>query len=95
MLDGVNLITYGAAVSAISFFGVLFLIITTIRSLTAKHKVVADAHKPEKPQVPASRSSHHDRHAAAEIVLFILTMNIAVLAILLTTAIAFLCRLHR
>lgn len=91
MLDGVNLITYGAAVSAISFFGVLFLMPATIRSLTAKHKVVADAHKPEKPQVPRPAGPViMISIAAAEIVLFILTMNIAVLAILLTTAIAFL-----
>jgi UDP-GlcNAc:undecaprenyl-phosphate/decaprenyl-phosphate GlcNAc-1-phosphate transferase len=91
MLDGVNLITYGAAVSATSFFGVLFLTPATIRSLTAKHKVVADAHKPEKPQVPRPAGPViMISIAAAEIVLFILTMNIAVLAILLTTAIAFL-----
>jgi UDP-N-acetylglucosamine--dolichyl-phosphate N-acetylglucosaminephosphotransferase len=91
MLDGVNLITYGAAVSAISFFGVLFLTPATIRSLTAKHKVVPDAHKPEKPQVPRPAGPViMISIAAAEIVLFILTMNIAVLAILLTTAIAFL-----
>jgi len=91
MLDGVNLITYGAAVSAISFFGVLFLTPATIRSLTAKHKVVADAHKPEKPQVPRPAGPViMISIAAAEIVLFILTMDIAVLAILLTTAIAFL-----
>lgn len=91
MLDGVNLITYGAAVSAISFFGVLFLTPATIRSLTAKHKVVADAHKPEKPQVPRPAGPViMISIATAEIVLFILTMNIAVLAILLTTAIAFL-----
>ncbi|MCY1154392.1 MAG: putative glycosyl transferase, family 4 [Nitrososphaera sp.] len=91
MLDGVNLITYGAAVSAISFFGVLFLTPATIRSLTAKHKLVADAHKPEKPQVPRPAGPViMISIAAAEIVLFILTMNIAVLAILLTTAIAFL-----
>ena len=91
MLDGVNLITYGAAVSAISFFGVLFLTPSTIRSLTAKHKVVADVHKPEKPQVPRPAGPViMISIAAAEIVLFILTMNIAVLAILLTTAIAFL-----
>ncbi|MDQ4016512.1 MAG: UDP-N-acetylglucosamine-1-phosphate transferase [Thermoproteota archaeon] len=90
MLDGVNLITYGAAVSAISFFGVLFLTPATIRSLTAKHKVVADAHKPEKPQVPRPAGPViMISIAAAEIVLFILTMNIAVFAILLTTAIAF------
>src|SRR5918999_5381953 len=90
MLDGVNLITYGAAVSTISFFGVLFLTPATIRSLTAKHKVVADAHKPEKPQVPRPAGPViMISIAAAEIVLFILTMNIAVFAILLTTAIAF------
>jgi UDP-N-acetylglucosamine--dolichyl-phosphate N-acetylglucosaminephosphotransferase len=90
MLDGVNLITYGVAVSAISFFGVLFLTPATIRSLTAKHKVVADAHKPEKPQVPRPAGPViMISIAAAEIVLFILTMNIAVFAILLTTAIAF------
>nr|MDQ4017954.1 UDP-N-acetylglucosamine-1-phosphate transferase [Thermoproteota archaeon] len=90
MLDSVNLIIYGAAVSAISFFGVLFLTPATIRSLTAKHKVVADAHKPEKPQVPRPAGPViMISIAAAEIVLFILTMNIAVFAILLTTAIAF------
>lgn len=91
MLDGVNLITYGAAVSAISFFSVLFLMPAAIRSLTAKHKVVPDAHKPEKPQVPRPAGPViMISIAAAEIVLFILTMNIAVFAILLTTAIAFL-----
>ncbi len=91
MLDGVNLITYGAAVSAISFFGVLFMTPAAIRSLTAKHKVVPDAHKPEKPQVPRPAGPViMISIAAAEIVLFILTMNIAVFAILLTTAIAFL-----
>jgi UDP-N-acetylmuramyl pentapeptide phosphotransferase/UDP-N-acetylglucosamine-1-phosphate transferase len=52
MLDGVNLIIYGAVVSAISFFGVLFMTPAAIRSLTANLKVVPDAHKPEKPQVP-------------------------------------------
>jgi len=62
-----------------------------IRSLTAKHKVVPDAHKPEKPQVPRPAGPViMISIAAAEIVLFILTMNIAVFAILLTTAIAFL-----
>ena len=91
MLDGVNLITYGAAVSAISFFGVLFMMPAAIRSLTAKRKVVPDAHKPEKPQVPRPAGPViMISIAAAEIVLFFLTMNIAVFAILLTTAIAFL-----
>ena len=91
MLDGVNLIIYGAAVSAISFFGVLFMTPAAIRSLTAKRKVVPDAHKPEKPQVPRPAGPVIIISiAAAEIVLFFLTMNIAVFAILLTTAIAFL-----
>lgn len=91
MLDGVNLIIYGAAVSAISFFGVLFMMPAAIRSLAAKRKVVPDAHKPEKPQVPRPAGPViMVSIAAAEIVLFFLTMNIAVLAILLTTAIAFL-----
>ena len=91
MLDGVNLIIYGVAVSAISFFGVLILMPAAIRSLTAKRKVVPDAHKPEKPQVPRPAGPViMISIAAAETVLFVLTMNIAVLAILLTTAIAFL-----
>jgi UDP-GlcNAc:undecaprenyl-phosphate/decaprenyl-phosphate GlcNAc-1-phosphate transferase len=91
MLDGVNLIIYGAVVSAISFFAVLFMTPAAIRSLTAKGKVVPDAHKPEKPQVPRPAGPLIAVSiAAAEIVLFVLTMNIAVLAILLTTAIAFL-----
>jgi UDP-N-acetylmuramyl pentapeptide phosphotransferase/UDP-N-acetylglucosamine-1-phosphate transferase len=91
MLDGVNLITYGAVVSAISFFAVLFMIPAAIRSLTAKGKVVPDAHKPEKPQIPRPAGPVIAVSIiAAEIVLFVLTMNTAVLAILLTTAIAFL-----
>ena len=91
MLDGVNLITYGAVVSAISFFAVLFMTPAAIRSLTAKGKVVPDAHKPQKPQVPRPAGPVIAVSiAAAEIVLFVLTMNTAVLAILLTTAIAFL-----
>lgn len=91
MLDGVNLMMYGTAVSAISFFGVLILMPAAIRSLIAKRKVVPDAHKPEKPQVPRPAGPViMISIAAAEIVLFFLTMNIAVFAILLTTAIAFL-----
>ncbi len=91
MLDGVNLITYGAVVSAISFFAVLFMTPAAIRSLTAKGKVVPDAHKPEKPQIPRPAGPVIAVSIiAAEIVLFVLTMNTAVLAILLITAIAFL-----
>ena len=91
MLDGVNLIAYGAVVSAISFFVVLFMTPAAIKSLSVKGKVVPDAHKPEKPQVPRPAGPIIAVSIiAAEIVLFILTMNTAVLAILLTTTIAFL-----
>jgi UDP-GlcNAc:undecaprenyl-phosphate/decaprenyl-phosphate GlcNAc-1-phosphate transferase len=90
MLDGINLLTYAAAVSAISFFGVLLVTPAAIRSLVAKGMVVPDAHKPEKPQVPRPAGPViMISIAAAEIVLFILTMNVAVFAILLTTTIAF------
>ncbi|MDP8886527.1 MAG: UDP-N-acetylglucosamine-1-phosphate transferase, partial [Thermoproteota archaeon] len=90
MLDGINLITYAAAVSAISFFGVLLVTPAAIRSLVAKGMVVPDAHKPEKPQVPRPAGPViMISIAAAEIVLFILTLNVAVFAILLTTTIAF------
>ena len=91
MLDGTNLMIYGAAVSAISFFGVLLLTPAAIRLLIKKGKVVPDAHKPEKPQIPRPAGPViMISIAAAEIVLVILTMNIAVFAILITTAIAFL-----
>lgn len=90
MLDDINLITYAAAVSAISFFGVLLVTPVAIRLLVAKDMVVPDAHKPEKPQVPRPAGPViMISIAAAEIVLFILTMNVAVFAILLTTTIAF------
>jgi UDP-N-acetylglucosamine--dolichyl-phosphate N-acetylglucosaminephosphotransferase len=90
MLDGINLITYAVVVSVISFFGVLLLTPVAIRLLLAKAKVVPDAHKPEKPQVPRPAGPViMVSIAAAEIILFILTMNVAVFAILLTTAIAF------
>lgn len=90
MLDGINLIIYAVAVSVISFFGVVLLTPPAIRLLVAKGKVVPDAHKPEKPPVPRPAGPIiMISIAAAEIVLFILTMNVAVFAILLTTAIAF------
>src|ERR671932_1194812 len=90
MLDGANLIIYGAVVSLISFFSIFFMTPAVIRSLTAKGKVVPDAHKPKKPQVPRPAGPVIALGvAAAEIILFGLTMNAAVLAILLTTTIAF------
>jgi UDP-N-acetylmuramyl pentapeptide phosphotransferase/UDP-N-acetylglucosamine-1-phosphate transferase len=90
MLDVVNLITYGAVVSAISFFVIMLLLPAAIRSLTTKGRLVPDAHKRDKPMIPRPAGPVIMAGiAAAEIVLYLLTMNIAVLAVLLSTAIAF------
>ncbi|AFU57675.1 putative glycosyl transferase, family 4 [Candidatus Nitrososphaera gargensis Ga9.2] len=90
MLDVVNLLIYGAIVSAISFFVILFLTPAAIRSLAAKGKTVPDAHKQDKPLIPRPAGPVIMAGiATAEIVLYLLTMNAAVLAVLLATAIAF------
>jgi UDP-GlcNAc:undecaprenyl-phosphate/decaprenyl-phosphate GlcNAc-1-phosphate transferase len=90
MLDVANLLIYGVIVSTISFFAILLLMPVAIRSLAAKGKVVPDAHKRDKPLVPRPAGPVIMAGIAlAEIVLYLLTMNAAVLAILLSTAIAF------
>ncbi|HJS68912.1 MAG TPA: UDP-N-acetylglucosamine-1-phosphate transferase [Nitrososphaera sp.] len=90
MLDVVNLVIYGAVVSAISFFVILLLMPAAIKSLAAKGRVVPDAHKRDKPMIPRPAGPVMMAGiAAAEIVLYLLTMNTAVIAVLLSTAIAF------
>lgn len=90
MLDVANLLIYGVIVSTISFFAILLLMPVAIRSLAAKGKVVPDAHKRDKPMVPRPAGPVIMAGiAVAEIVLYLLTMNAAVLAVLLSTAIAF------
>ena len=90
MLDVASLLIYGAAVSAISFFAILLLMPAAIRSLASKGRAVPDAHKRDKPMIPRPAGPVIMAGiAAAEIVLYMLTMNIAVLAVLLSTAIAF------
>ncbi|HKZ61271.1 MAG TPA: UDP-N-acetylglucosamine-1-phosphate transferase [Nitrososphaera sp.] len=90
MLDVANLLIYGAAVSAISFFAILLLMPAAIRSLAAKGRVVPDAHKRDKPMIPRPAGPVIMAGiAAGEIVLYLLTLNTAVLAVLLSTAIAF------
>ncbi len=90
MLDGTLFVIYGITVSAISFLAVFFLTPRAIKSLTAKGKVVPDAHKPNKPSVPRPAGPViMVGIAIAEIVLYIATLNPAVLAVLITTAIAF------
>jgi len=90
MLDVVNLVIYGAIVSAISFLTVYFLTPLAIKSLVAKGRVVPDAHKRDKPSVPRPAGPVLIvAIAVAEIVLYALTMNAGVLAIMLATVIAF------
>lgn len=90
MLDSTSIVIYGLAVSAISFVVIYFLTPVAIRSLVAKQRVVPDAHKPNKPSVPRpSGPVLMAGIAAAELVLYFLTFNHSVLAILLTTVIAF------
>jgi UDP-GlcNAc:undecaprenyl-phosphate/decaprenyl-phosphate GlcNAc-1-phosphate transferase len=90
MLYVANLVIYGAVVSAISFFVILLLMPAAIKSLAAKGRVVPDAHKRDKPMIPRPAGPVIMAGiAAAEIALYLLTMNTAVLAVLLSTAIAF------
>lgn len=63
----------------------------SIRSLKSKGQVVKDFHKPGKPDVPRPAGPILLLGiASAEIILYILTLNNAVLAILLTTVIGFI-----
>lgn len=87
---GYEVLAYGAIVSAISFLAVYFLTPLAIRSLVAKGRLVQDYHKPGKPSVPRPAGPVlMVGITVAELVLFALTMNYAVLAILAATAIAF------
>ena len=90
MTTAAETITYGAIVSAISFFAVYLLTPVAIKSLVAKGQVVQDYHKPGKPPVPRPAGPVLMAGiAAAELVLYALTMNPAVLTVLASTAIAF------
>ena len=78
-------------VSLISFLVIFLLMPKSIRSLKSKGQVVKDFHKPGKPDVPRPAGPILLLGiASAEIILYILTLNNAVLAILLTTVIGFI-----
>lgn len=90
MLDGTSFVVYGVIVSAISFVIIYFLTPVAIRSLEARGRVVPDAHKPNKPSIPRPAGPVIMAGiAAAELLLYAATLNSAVLAVLLTTTIAF------
>ena len=78
-------------VSFISFLLVVVLMPRTIRSLISKGKIVKDFHKPELPLIPRPAGpTLLIGIATSEIILFLLTFNVKVIAILLTTVIGFI-----
>lgn len=82
---------YGMVVSAAPFLIILLMTPKVIKSLIAKGSVVHDYHKPEKPNIPRPAGPILlIGIAVAEIILYLLTRNTQVLAILLTTIIAFI-----
>lgn len=91
MTEWYEVVAYGVAASTISFLLVYFLTPAAIRSLAAKGSVVQDYHKAGRPPVPRPGGPVLMAGiAAAELVLFALTLNYGVLAILASTAIAFI-----
>jgi UDP-GlcNAc:undecaprenyl-phosphate/decaprenyl-phosphate GlcNAc-1-phosphate transferase len=85
------MLIYGTIVSAASFLIILLLTPKVIKLLIAKGSVVQDYHKPERPNIPRPAGPILIIGiAVADIILFLLTRNIQVLAILLTTIIAFI-----
>ena len=90
MLDTATFLIFGVIVSAVSFLIRFFLMPVALTSLLKKNQVVPDAHKPEKPSVPRPAGPVIITGiAAAEIVLYLLTNDSSVLAILLSTVVAF------
>jgi UDP-GlcNAc:undecaprenyl-phosphate/decaprenyl-phosphate GlcNAc-1-phosphate transferase len=82
---------YGTIISAASFLITLLLTPKAIKSLISKGCVVQDYHKPERPNIPRPAGPILlIAIAVAETILYLLTRNTQVLAILLTTIIAFI-----
>ncbi len=85
-----EILIYGIIASAMSFFITLFGTAKMINWLTAKGEVVQDYHKPDKPRIPRPAGPALVAGiVAAEIILFLLTWKIRVIAILLTAVISF------
>ena len=82
---------YGILVSVISFFVIVLGTPKMISSLISHGEVVQDYHKPDRPKVPRPAGPMLALGiAVAEILLYLLTWKIKVIAILLTTLIAFI-----
>ena len=81
---------YGTTVSVVSFLCVLILTPRLIKLLKTKGEVVQDFHKPERPSVPRPAGPAIAAGiVAAEAILYIFTWDERVLAIILTSMIAF------
>jgi UDP-GlcNAc:undecaprenyl-phosphate GlcNAc-1-phosphate transferase len=82
---------YEILVSVISFFVIVLVTPKMISSLISHGEVVQDYHKPDRPNVPRPAGPVLALGiAVAEILLYLLTWKIKVIAILLTTLIAFI-----
>jgi UDP-GlcNAc:undecaprenyl-phosphate/decaprenyl-phosphate GlcNAc-1-phosphate transferase len=82
---------YGTVVSAAPFLIILLVTPKVIKSLVSKGSVVRDYHKPEKPNIPRPAGPILlIGIAIAEGILFLITRNTQVIAVLLTTIIAFI-----
>jgi UDP-N-acetylglucosamine--dolichyl-phosphate N-acetylglucosaminephosphotransferase len=85
-----NYLLYGLVVSATSFLTILLLTPKIINLLVAKGSVVQDYHKPEKPSIPRPAGPILlIGIGSAEILLYLFTLNIQILAIFLSSIIAF------
>jgi UDP-GlcNAc:undecaprenyl-phosphate/decaprenyl-phosphate GlcNAc-1-phosphate transferase len=85
-----EILIYGIIASTMSFFITLFGTAKMINWLTAKGEVVQDYHKPDKPSIPRPAGPALVAGiVAAEIIMFLLTWKIKVIAILLTAVISF------
>jgi UDP-N-acetylmuramyl pentapeptide phosphotransferase/UDP-N-acetylglucosamine-1-phosphate transferase len=85
-----DILIHGVTVSLISYLCVLILTPRLIRVLITKGEVVRDYHKAEKPRVPRPAGPALAAGIAiAEVILFAITLDLRVLAILFTSMIAF------
>lgn len=86
-----SILIYEILVSVISFFVIVLVTPKMISSLISHGEVVQDYHKPDRPNVPRPAGPVVALGiAVAEILLYLLTWKIKVIAILLTTLIAFI-----
>lgn len=91
LLSNIFYLVTAIVLPSVSFGIISYLMPKYIRSLKSRGKVVKDFHKPGKPNVPRPAGPILLLGiASTEVILYILTLNYAVLAILLTTVIGFI-----